>query len=139
MSEELNLTILQRAIADFGNPTTRETYFDLYTNTTVLHGYAGVAPGLENIKQFYAAIWAAFPDASLTIEEMFAKDDKVVCRFVMSATHQGEFMGVPPTGKPIALIGITILRFVEGKCVERWSQADFLAVLQQIGALPAPA
>ena len=113
MSEEKNLAVLQRAIACFGSPATNEEYFELYDPNVVLHGYAGVEPGLNNVKQFYAGIWSAFPDVGLTVEDMF--------------------------GKPIALAGITILRFEDGKCVERWSQADFLSVLMQIGAIPAPA
>jgi steroid delta-isomerase-like uncharacterized protein len=137
MNEEKNLSVLNRAIENFSDRSKRENYFDLYGPAVVLHGYAGVEPGLASVKQFYQGLWVAFPDSSLTVEELIAKDDKVVCRFTMSATQQGEFMGVPATGKAISLSGITILRFVEGKCVERWSQADFLSVLQQIGALPA--
>ena len=138
MSEEKNLAVLQRALACFSSPSQHEEYFNLYDPNVVLHGYAGVEPGLENVKQFYAGIWAAFPDAGLIVENMFAHQDKVVCQFVMTGTHQGDFMGVPPTGKPIALPGITILRFENQKCVERWSQADFLSVLMQIGAIPSP-
>ena len=138
MSEEKNLAVLQRALACFSSPSQHEEYFNLYDPNVVLHGYAGVEPGLENVKQFYAGIWSAFPDAGLIVENMFAHQDKVVCQFVMTGTHQGDFMGVPPTGKPIALPGITILRFENQKCVERWSQADFLSVLMQIGAIPSP-
>lgn len=139
MSEELNITTLRRAVANFSDPSKHEEYFELYTDNTVLHGYAGVEPGLTNIKEFYAQLWGAFPDASIEEQDVFAIGDKVVYRFVMHGTHQGNFLGVPPTGKPIALPGITILRFADGKCIERWSQADFLSVLQQIGALPAAA
>jgi steroid delta-isomerase-like uncharacterized protein len=137
MSEEKNLAVLQRAVECFGDLPNRQNYFDLYDSGVVLQGYAGVEPGIASVKQFYQGLWQAFPDSRLTVEDLIAKDDKVVCRFVMSATHQGEFFGVPATGKPIRLPGITILRFVDGKCVERWSQADFLGVLQQIGAIPA--
>jgi predicted ester cyclase len=67
---------------------------------------------------------------------VFAAADKVACRFVVHATHQGPFQGIAPTGKRIIQPGITILRFSEGKCVERWSQADFMGLLSQLGALP---
>src|SRR5437763_17057692 len=56
----------------------------------------------------------------------------------IATTHRGAFMGVPATGKRIEFGGITILQFRSGRCVERWSQADFLGVLQQLGAIPAP-
>ncbi len=139
MAAENNLQILQHAIENFSAPHTHDAYFDLYAEDTVLHGYAGVEPGLASIKQFYLGLWAAFPDAKIQVEEMLAVSDKVVCRFVLHATHQGEFAGVPATGKHITLPGITILRFADGKCIERWSQADFLGLLGQIGALPIPA
>ena len=57
----------------------------------------------------------------------------------MHGTHHGEFMGVPATGTQIALAGITILRFEGDQVVERWSQADMLGLLVQLGAVPAPA
>jgi predicted ester cyclase len=57
----------------------------------------------------------------------------------MTGRHVGEFMGVPATGTPIALPGITILCFRDGRCVERFSRADMLGLLIQLGAVPAPA
>lgn len=133
-----NKTVLLRAIENFGKSETRQKYFDLYDDGAVLRGYAGVEPGLESIKQFYAQFWTAFPDAQITVEDLIEADDKVACRFVVNATHGGNFMGVPATGKPVALPGITILRFANGKCVERWSQADFISAMIQIGAIPMP-
>jgi predicted ester cyclase len=56
----------------------------------------------------------------------------------MSGTHQGDFMGVPATGHEIVLPGITILRFGGDRVIERWSQADMLGLLVQLGAVPAP-
>jgi predicted ester cyclase len=132
-----NKAALRHAMECFSDPACRTAYFDLYTDETVLHGYPGVEPGLESIKQFYAAFWAAFPDARLTASDMLGEGDSLACRFRIDATHRGEFLGVPSTGRPISFEGITILRFAGGRCVERWSQADFLGVLQQIGALPA--
>ncbi len=50
--------------------------------------------------------------------------------------HGGTFMGVPPTGTQIALPGITILHYRDGRCVERWTTSDMLGLLVQIGAIP---
>lgn len=139
MASESNSDVLRRAAKHFGDPARRETYFDLYDEHAVLHGYAGVEPGIASIKQFYAAFWAAFPDSRLLLEDLFESGDKLACRFVVEATHAGPFLGVPASGRRVMLPGITILRFENGKCVERWSQADFLGVMVQIGAVPAPA
>jgi steroid delta-isomerase-like uncharacterized protein len=112
-------------------------YLSIYREDAVMHGYAGVGPGFANIKAFYEGFWTAFPDSRLLFDEVFAADDKVVCRFVVQGVHTGTFQGMPPTGRKFSVPGITILRFVEGQCVERWSQTDFLSLLQQLGAFPS--
>ena len=137
MSTAENKAILQRAAENFSNPQHRMAYLELYDPTIVLHGYQGVEPGLASVKQFYQAFWAAFPDCKLVLEDLVAEGDKVACRFVVYATHQGEFQGIPATGKQIALPGITILQFANSRCIERWSQADFVGLLQQLGVMPA--
>ncbi|MGH9632948.1 MAG: ester cyclase [Bryobacteraceae bacterium] len=131
-----NRNIVERALECFADPGRRSAYFDLYSEDAVLHGYEGVNPGIESIKQFYAGIWSAFPDARVNLEDVIELADKVVLRFVMTGTHRGPILGVAPTGKSIRLPGMTILRFQNGKCVERWSVADFLSVLAQLGGLP---
>ncbi len=138
MSAEENRASLERAVGHFNDPENRLRYLDLYAPDAVLHGYQGVEPGLPSIRRFYEAFWAAFPDARLTIEDVLTEGDRLACRFTVRATHRGELMGIPATGRPVELPGITILRFREGRCVERWSQAEFLGLLQQLGAVRAP-
>ena len=58
-------------------------------------------------------------------------------RWIMTGTHRGDFMGVPPTGRPITMKGIDFSRVVHGKIAEHWAQFDAIGVMQQIGALPA--
>lgn len=137
MTTKENQAVLETA-RDEWNRGNLEGYLQLYAADAVLHGYAGVGPGLANIRQFYEAFFVAFPDAKLTFADTFAAEDRVACRFVVEATHGGVFQGIGPTGKRITIPGITILRFEEAKCVERWSQADFLGLLAQLGAIPAP-
>jgi predicted ester cyclase len=130
-----NRQALETALSNFSDPHRREAYLQLYDPGCVLHGYAGVEPGLAGIRAFYEAFWAAFPDVHITAEDFVEQGDKLACRFTCRGTHRGPFFGVAPTGKPIEFGGITILAFRDGRCVERWSQADFLSVLQQIGAV----
>jgi len=138
MSTAANTARLHRAATHFSTPAHRSAYFDLYDANIVLHGYQGVTPGIASVRQFYTAFWAAFPDCVLTLHDVIAEGDQVACRFVVQATHQGSFHGIPPTGKRVTLPGITMLRFAGGKCVERWSQADFLGLLQQLSVISAP-
>jgi predicted ester cyclase len=80
--------------------------------------------------------YTAFPDMHYTVEDLIAEGDKVVCRWTVRATHQGEFMGVPATGKVVTWTGISITRFAGGKDVEDWESFDMLGLMQQLGAIP---
>jgi predicted ester cyclase len=136
MSQAINRARLAEAVARFNDTANRQRYLELYAPDAVLHGYHGVEPGIDSIRQFYERFWATFPDAHLTIGTTLAEGELLSCEFVVHATHRSELMGIPPTGKAVALPGVTILRFRDGKCVERWSQADFLGLLMQLGAVP---
>lgn len=113
-------------------------YLRLYDEDVVLHGYASVGPGLASVRRFYEDFWRAFPGSRLTFEDVFAAGDQVACRFLVEGVHAGPFLGLEPEGRSISLPGITILRFRGGRCVERWSQADFLGLLAQLGAVSLP-
>ena len=73
-----------------------------------------------------------------TIEDQIAEDDKVVTRWTMRDTHEGEFRGIAPTGKQISITGIGIFRFSDGKVVESWDNFDQLGMMQQLGDVPPP-
>jgi predicted ester cyclase len=130
--------LVERALACFADPSARDHYFQLYSDDVVLHGY-GVEPGLAAVKEYYAGVWSAFPDARVDAEEIIETGDKVIIRFVLRGTHRGPFLGVKATGRSIAVPGITILRFQEQKCVERWSVTDGLSLLMQLDALTSGA
>jgi predicted ester cyclase len=76
---------------------------------------------------FVPFLVAAFPDLHFATEDLFAgEDDRVVVRFTMTATHEGDFAGIAATGKKISLEGIAVMRVVDGKIVEFWEKADDL-------------
>jgi predicted ester cyclase len=79
-----------------------------------------------------------FPDVANTIEDLMAEGDKVVARWRSRATHQGEYMGIPPTGKEVEVTGITLYRIQGGKIAESWNVEDKFGLLRQIGAFPEP-
>jgi predicted ester cyclase len=131
-----NRDIVERALVCFADPQRRERYFDVYAENVVLHGYGGVDPGLESVRRYYAGIWSVFPDACVIAEDWIEADDKVILRFTMVGTHTQTFLGVEATGRAVRLPGMTILRFENHKCVERWSVTDSLSLLAQLGAFP---
>ncbi len=134
MDSSKQIEVLNRARLNW-NQGKLASYLELYSPNAVLHGYPGVESGLESIRRFYEGFWTAFPESQLVFEDIFSAGEKVVCRFAVHGKHLGNFQGMPPTGRTFSLPGITILRIQEGKCVERWSQADFLGLLQQLGAI----
>lgn len=90
----------------------------------------------EEYRQFIRSVYVAFPDLSHTIEDLIAEGDKVVVRFTDRATHKGDFMGIVATDKELSFSAIAICRFIEGKCVEAWEEADNLGLMQQLGVVP---
>lgn len=130
---------IEQALTHFAEPALRERYFALYAENVVLHGYAGVPPGLDGLKALYQAMWTAFPDLKVHVQDYVEENHKIAPRFELTGTHQGPFQGIPATGRSIQISGITILHFNQGQCVERWSQLDSLLLLTQIGAIPPPA
>lgn len=130
--------IVKRALADFSDPLRRDQYFELYAPEIVFHGYGVVQPGIDNVKHYYYGFWAAIPDARVTAEDIIEAPDKVVVRFSLTGTHRGRLLGINGTGKGIQLTGMTILRFQEQRCVERWSVTDSLSLAIQLGVFSVP-
>jgi steroid delta-isomerase-like uncharacterized protein len=89
----------------------------------------------EGVKEIVAAIKAAFPDVVFTADDVIGEGDRVAARFTMRGTQTGEFMGMPPTNKPIVVTGIDIVRFEDGRAVEHWHEWSGMELLQQLGAL----
>jgi len=128
-----------RRAADAWNAGDLDGYLQLYDDDIRLHGYAPQPMGKREVRGFYEGIFAAFQQLRLVFHEVFGADDATCIRFTMTGRHAGDFMGVPATGRDIALDSITVLHFRAGRCIERWSQADMLGLLVQLGAVPAPA
>ncbi len=95
-----------------------------------------IADSDQALRQHIAYSESAFPRYALVPDDMLAEDDKVVVRFTLRATHQGEFVGIPATGKQITAPGIIIYRIANGKIAEHWVQVDSAAMMQQLGGQP---
>ena len=96
-------------------------------------------PGIEAMNNVITTCRAAFHGLNVTVDDMIADGDKVTCRFTARGVHKGEFMGLPPTGKPIVMTGIEIFRLQNGKIVELWGEANLMGLMQQLGILPSSA
>jgi steroid delta-isomerase-like uncharacterized protein len=92
----------------------------------------------EAAKQEAADFRQGFPDVVSTIEDLIAEEDKVVARWRSRATHQGDYMGTPASGKEVQFTGISIYRIEGGKIAQSWTVEDEFGLMQQIGAIPEP-
>jgi len=102
-----------------------------------LHTPLPSAPGIQGINDVVKTCRAAFEHLNVTVEDMVAEGNKVVARFTARGTHKGQFMGLPPTGKPITMTGIEIFRIENGKIAELWGEANMLGLMEQLGIVPA--
>jgi steroid delta-isomerase-like uncharacterized protein len=94
----------------------------------------GVEPNKDGVLQFFKMLRAAFPDLTMTAHDMVAEGDRVFVRLTMSGTHRGEFMGMPATGRKIAVPMADFLRVQDGKLAEHWGVTDVAAMMEQLGA-----
>jgi predicted ester cyclase len=118
MSVEENKALVQE-FEDLINTKDLETALTLFSTDYVDHTPSiGLPPGIEGAHAFHSMQIATFPDRRTTSLDMIAEGDKVVHRLVGECTHQGEFMGIPPTGKRITWSCIDIWRIADGKIVE---------------------
>ena len=108
---------------------------DSFVATDYRNHNAFVDDGREANRQFWAGFFAALPDLTATMEDLIVSGDRVVGRFVYRGTHLGEFMGLPPSGRPVEMRSIDIWRVADGLFVEHWDELNTLEFFQQIGAL----
>ncbi len=95
------------------------------------------APGPEGFKQVMAMFLTAFPDMVIYVEEIVGEGDVVASRGYFTGTHRGDFMGIPATGKQVNVKYMDFWRFSGGKAAENWVRMDNVALMQQLGVMPA--
>ncbi|WP_280239875.1 ester cyclase [Nocardia abscessus] len=95
------------------------------------------ATGAQALQQVWAVLLRAFPDIHVAVEDVIAEGDKVVFRNTVTGTHQGEYRGLPPTGKSVTYNEIFIVRFADGRIAEIWGVVDVFAQMRQLGVIPA--
>jgi predicted ester cyclase len=138
MGVEENKAAVVRALEHFNAQDDR--YYEVYTDDVVAHGFPPeISPDLDGIRAMFGGMWVAFPDLHGDLEHVVLEGDMGAVHLRVTGMHEGEFMGMTPTGKRIDIEVMAFLRFTdEGKIVERWTRMDEVAMLTQLGAMPAP-
>jgi steroid delta-isomerase-like uncharacterized protein len=137
MSTEDNKAATRRFFEEVWSQGNLTVVDELCAPNFIYHTPLGPIHGLEGFKQFANMYRTAFPDVRVQIEDQIAEEDRVATRWVASGTHEGELMGIAPTGNRVTVAGMTIDRIANGQVVETWDNYDALGMMQQIGAIPS--
>lgn len=140
MSTEQNKALVRQLVEEVINQGNISMIDELLIPDFVEHEELppGIPPGREAPKVLFTMLRSAFSDLKATIEHLIAEGDEVVLHMTWTGTQEGEFMGIPPTGKRISINVMDILGLAEGKIVEHWGVMDSMAMMQQLGVVPAP-
>jgi steroid delta-isomerase-like uncharacterized protein len=133
MTAAENMEIMRRIYEEAINNHDLDLLESLTLANYVNHKNPG---GLEGIKQMFSTLFEAFPDLRFSVESIGAEGDRVWIRTTMRGTQQGPFMGMPPSGKTIAVTTVNEARIDNGKLAEEWGVTDTLAMWQQLGLMP---
>lgn len=139
MTED-NKALIARVADDIWNRGDLAVVDELMVADATYHGphMPGGVGDRESWRRAIGMYRSAFPDSHVTFEELIASGDTVVGRWSATGTHTGQLPGLAPTGKRIAIGGITIYRIANGKIVEAWEQLDMLGMWQQLGVVDVP-
>lgn len=137
---ESNKAVVRRLFEEVWNKGQMQVADELFGPSYTHHDSAtpDTGRGPEGEKKRAALYRNAFRDFRLTVEELFAEGETVIARWSCRGTHKGELNGIAPTGKQIAISGISIARFAGGKMVEGWVNWDALGLMQQLGVVAEP-
>jgi steroid delta-isomerase-like uncharacterized protein len=136
VSTEANKAVVRRYVEEVRNRGRYELVPELIAADYDV-GMPGLPAGPEGFRAMDAETRTGFPDFQFTIEELIAEGDRVASHWTIHGTHLGPWRGVPPTGRPVVMRGISVFTVREGKIAGRYGYQDQVDVLRQLGvALP---
>ena len=135
MSDEQILDLVNRFTDESWNGGNLDLLDELFAADYVGHDAPRPDPvrGPEGMRDFLRMYHHAFSNAHITLDDVIVRDDKVVTRWTGRGTHDGDLMGMPPTGKAVEFVGIRIFRVADGKIAEGWVVWDTFGLMRQLG------
>ena len=140
MSAEENKKVVSRFVEEALNGGNLEAADELVAPDHVNHDPTApdVPPGPEGIKQLIGLYRSAFPDIHFHTQGMICEGETVAHRWTFTGTHEGEIMGVGPTGRAVEVAGVEMNRVRDGKISASWTVSDALGLMRQLGQTPSP-
>lgn len=135
---EENKRIARRIIEEIVDEGNLDAVDELYTEDAVEHTPVGDFSGRGEIKESFETSLEAFPDYTMTVEDVIAEGDTVAARLTVRGTHDGEFWGIEPTGEEVEYQTTAFLRLEDGKVAEWWVHPDRLGLMRQLGVVELP-
>lgn len=135
--------IVERFVEELWNARRLDVADEIFSEDCVTHQLRSGAPveparrGPQEMKEHVSGWLVSFPDLRFNIEQTIAERDRVMTQLVMEGTHQGTWMGIPPTRQKVQIRMIAIHRIANGKIAEDWVLVESLGFFQQLGMLPA--
>jgi len=129
------LSVTRRLFEEVVNHGRLDLIDELVAEDAVEHEELPIASGemRTDLRMWLTELRHAFPDYHVEVQDVIAEDDKVVARERITGTNVGPLMGIPPTGRPICVAGIDIVRVADGRIVEHWGMTDSQTMARQLG------
>lgn len=139
MSAEANKALARRFQEEIENQGNLDVVDEIVAADYVYHGPGGQeVRSPEALKEMVTMFRTGFPDLNITSEQMIAEGDKVVSRYTLQGTHNGDLMGIPPTGKQVTMTGVVVCRVAGGRIAEVWEEFDQMGMMTQLGVVSPP-
>ena len=138
-ASDTNKALLQRFYDEVINGRNLDLIDEMLTEDFVeFEEFPGIPPTREGVKQTFAMFYAAFPDIHFRVDDLLAEGNLVAARVTITGTHEGEFMGVPATGRSVEIVAMDFVSFRDGQATAHWGVGDMVLLLQQLGVMPPP-
>ena len=138
MSLQENKAVVRRFVEEVQCQHNLAALDELFSSDFVDHSGMSNPPTLEGSRQLFTMMFAAFPDMRFVIRQQIAEGDKVLTHKTLQGTQLGPFMGIPATGKAVAVDVMDIFTVAGDKITEHWTVGDMLGMMQQLGVVPGP-
>jgi len=138
-ASDTNKALLQRFYDEVVNGRNLDLIDELLADDFVEHEkFPGIPPTRDGVKQTFAMFYSAFPDIHFRVDDMVAEGAVVAARVTVTGTHEGEFMGVPATGRSVTVDVMDFVSYRESRGTAHWGVGDMVSLLQQLGVMPPP-